>query len=176
MPRVTKMPYFSGLPNESITEFLQDYTELADGHRLTAGQKVETILHYIPYWVKDLWKTLLGYNTGNWRMFRRELKRLYSDMDTESCYTKQVLTELVDQSARNRICDEKDVIEYYQQFLAISNPLHTTNTISEDKHNTKFFKGFHPEDWMAMTNHLYPLHLGRPRNKPYKIKDVLTIA
>ncbi len=44
MPRVTKAPYFSGLPDEPIAEFLLDYTELADGHRLTDGQKVETIL------------------------------------------------------------------------------------------------------------------------------------
>ncbi|KAH9017145.1 hypothetical protein EDB85DRAFT_1897794 [Lactarius pseudohatsudake] len=55
MPRPTKAPFFAGLPDEPIADFLGDYGELADGHQLTEKQKVETTLRYIPHSLKDLW-------------------------------------------------------------------------------------------------------------------------
>ncbi len=82
-------------------------------------------------------------------------------MEAESHYTKQALMELVDSAARTKMRDEKDIVEYYQRFLTICNPLLAANLILDNECNAEFFKGFHPEDRMAMTNHLYPLHFGR---------------
>ncbi|KAI9438851.1 hypothetical protein BJY52DRAFT_1195868 [Lactarius psammicola] len=44
MPRPTKTPFFAGMSNEPIADFLSDYGELADGHKLSNKQKVEMIL------------------------------------------------------------------------------------------------------------------------------------
>jgi len=176
MPQPTKTPFFAGMSDEPIADFLSDYGELADGHRLTDRQKVETVLRYIPYSLKDLWKSLPGYATGNWMTFKRELERLYPDMDAETRYSRQGLTELVNLSARTRMRDEKDVLDYYRRFLAISNPLRTTNLISDDERNAEFFRGFHPYDRTSMANRLYPLHPHRPCNRPYELQDVYSAA
>jgi hypothetical protein len=176
MPRATKTPYFAGLPDEPIADFLFEYSELADGHRLTEKQQVETIIQYIPFSLKDLWRSLGGYKTGNWMVFSSELERLYPDMDAETCYTRQGLMDIVNLSARTQMHDEKDVLDYYRHFLAISNPLHTANLILVDKHNAEFLHGFHPYDRSSISNCLYTLHLHRPCNKPYELNDVFTVA
>jgi len=113
MPHPTKMPFFAGMSDKPITDFLSNYGELADGYRLTDRQKVEMVLRYIPYSLKDLWKSLPSYTTGNWMIFKRELERLYPDMDAETRYSRQGLTELVNLSARTQMRDEKDVLDYY---------------------------------------------------------------
>jgi hypothetical protein len=139
MPRATKTPSFDGTTGEPIIEFLADYNEIADGHGLTDQQKVEFILKYIPFSHKDLWKSLKGYATGDWTTFRRELEKLYPDMDAAARYSRQALYNLVSMSARTRMRDEKDVFDYYRRFLAISNPLHSDGQISSDERNSEFF-------------------------------------
>jgi hypothetical protein len=176
MPRATKTPSFDGMTGEPIVDFLIDYGELADGHNLTDQQKVETILRYIPPPQRDLWKTLKGYATGDWTTFRRELEKLYPDVDAAMRYSRQALLDLVNLSARTRMRDEKDVFDYYRRFLAISNPLSDSNQISSDECNSEFFRGFHPYDRASIANRLYPLHPNRPRNKPYDYKDVFSVA
>ncbi len=108
--------------------------------------------------------------------FKRELERLYPDMDAETRYSRQGLMELVNLSARTWMHDEKDVLDYYQRFLAISNPLRTTNLISDDEHNAEFFRSFHPYDRTSMANWLYPLHPHRLCNRPYELQDVYSAA
>ena len=114
MPRLTKTPFFAGLSDEPIAEFLVDYSELADGHKLTNKQKVETILRYVPHSLRDLWQSLPGFASGNWTVFSAELEKLYPNLDVEMRYSRQGLTELVNLSARTRMCDEKDVLDYSQ--------------------------------------------------------------
>ena len=176
MPRPKKYPNFDETSGEPIMDFLADFDELADGHGLSDQQKVETILKYIPAHQKDLWKSLKGYATGNWTTFRRELEKLYPDMDAASRYSRQALLDLVNLSARTRMRDEKDVFEYYRSFLAISNPLHSAGQISSDERNAEFFRGFHPYDRTSIANRLYPLHPNRARNKPYDYEDVFAVA
>jgi hypothetical protein len=147
-----------------------------DGHNLTDQQKVEFVLKYIPPSHKDLWKSLKGYATGDWTTFRGELEKLYPNMDTAARYSRQALYNLVNMSARTRMRDEKDVFNYYQRFLAISNPLHSNGQISSDERNSEFFQGFNSYDQTSIANRLYPLHPNRPHNKPYDYKDVFSVA
>ncbi len=176
MPRPTKTPFFAGLSDEPITEFLADYGELADGHKLTNKQKVETILRYVPHSLRDLWRSLPGFASGNWTVFSAELEKLYPDLDAEMHYSRQGLIDLVNLSARTQMRDKKDVLDYYRRFLAISNPLRAANLISDDERNAGFFHSFHPYDRTSLANWLYPLHPNRPRNKPYSLNDVLSVA
>jgi hypothetical protein len=75
-------PYFSGQPNELLPAFLQEFNALATSHRLTDGQKVRTILEYVPPTVRDFWKTLDGFGTGDWQTFRTTIKALYPSANT----------------------------------------------------------------------------------------------
>src|SRR6266702_1818795 len=176
MPHPTKTPFFTGLSDKPITEFLNDYGELADSHKLTNKQKVETILCYVPHSLRDLWQSLPSFASGNWTVFSAELEKLYPDLDAEMRYSRQGLIDLVNLSARTRMRNEKDVLDYYRRFLAISNPLRAANLISDDERDAGFFRGFHPNDHTSLANWLYPLHPNRPRNKPYSLNDVLSVA
>ena len=138
-----KTPFFVGLPDEPIMDFLIEYAELADRHGLLETQKIETILRYILHPLKDLWKSLSSYSSGSWSTFKNELEKLYPDMDAESQYSRQGLIELINLSSRTQMHDEKDIFDYYQRFLAICNPLHAAKQISDVERNSKFFQGFH---------------------------------
>ena len=79
-------PYFSGQPNQLLAPFLQEFDALATTHRLTDAQKVRTILEYTPLTVRDFWKTLDGFGTGDWQTFRTSIEALYPSATTR--YTK----------------------------------------------------------------------------------------
>ncbi|KAH9017144.1 hypothetical protein EDB85DRAFT_1833958, partial [Lactarius pseudohatsudake] len=116
------------------------------------------------------------FTTGNWMVFSRELEKLYPDMEAQTRYSRQGLMDLVALSARTRMREEKDVLDYYRCFLAISNPLRSAKLISEEEHDAEFFRGFHPYDCSAIAGRLYPLHPNRPRNKPYSLDDVFSAS
>ena len=44
LARTSKASCFSGKDDELLSEFLQEYEDLADGCRLTSEQKVDTII------------------------------------------------------------------------------------------------------------------------------------
>jgi hypothetical protein len=43
------MPYFSEEGGESLNDFLHEYKELADGHRLMKRQKVDWVIRYMAH-------------------------------------------------------------------------------------------------------------------------------
>jgi hypothetical protein len=47
-------PYFSGEGGESLNDFLREYEELADDHRLTERQKVDWVIRYVACSQQDL--------------------------------------------------------------------------------------------------------------------------
>lgn len=121
-PRPAEAPYFSGRRNDPIVDFLFEYDTLTTNHGLSHSQKVETIVHYIAPSMRDLWKTLDGYSTGNWATFKSTLESLYPDTSATKRYTKRALQEFVDNYAKTRrMRDEDDVMDYYRDFLALSN-------------------------------------------------------
>lgn len=70
-------PYFSGRVSDPIEDFLSEYEELADACGLTDYQKVQTIICYIPFSLRDLWKSLGGYLARNWLDLGLTLKEIY---------------------------------------------------------------------------------------------------
>ncbi len=125
MPRPAKTPFFAGLSDESIAEFLADYGELADGHKLTNKQKVETLrpaLAQRPLAVPTRLRIrqLDGLQRGAGEALPRLRRR--------NALLKKGLIDLVNLTARTRMLDEKDVLDYYRRFLAISNPLRAAPT------------------------------------------------
>ncbi|KAI9436503.1 hypothetical protein BJY52DRAFT_1098741, partial [Lactarius psammicola] len=125
-----KAPRFSGQDDEILSEFLHEYEDLADGNGLSERQKVETVLRYVPRSLQNLWKTLPGYHNARWRQFRDQLEELYPDIKAQTQCTRQGLTEFVELLAENHICEEKDVLKYYRNFLTISTPLLHDNKIT----------------------------------------------
>lgn len=175
-PRSAKAPYFSGQPDDRLADFLFEYDILASGYKLSDKEKVETILRYVPFSVRELWKTLAGYASGNWATFRATLEDLYPDIAATARYTKNVLKDFIQLSSRHRIRDENDVLQYYHRFLTISNPLRNANQITEEDRSADFFLGFHPDDRDVLSPRLFSMKPYHPSNKPHDLVDVLTAA
>jgi hypothetical protein len=74
------------------------------------SEKVETIIHYIASHMRYLWKTLDGYNTGDWETFKSTLKSLYPDTSAATRYNYTTLQEFVNISAKRRMRNEDDVM------------------------------------------------------------------
>jgi hypothetical protein len=73
-------PHFAGQDDEILSKFLHEYKDLADGNGLTEGQKVETICHYIPCSLHNLWMTLPRYRASKWQHFQAKLEELYPNI------------------------------------------------------------------------------------------------
>ncbi|KAI0277655.1 hypothetical protein BC826DRAFT_882421, partial [Russula brevipes] len=127
--RSNKTPYFSDPNKESLTDFLFDFERLANNHNLSNPEKVDEVVRYIPPSTRNFWETLDGYSTRDWDTFSATIKALYPDPNIASAYTRQRLQDFVDLSARTRLKDFSDFMNYYRTFLHISNHLINTNQI-----------------------------------------------
>ncbi|KAH9042193.1 hypothetical protein EDB85DRAFT_2139539 [Lactarius pseudohatsudake] len=175
-PRPAEAPYFSGRCNDPIVDFLFEYDILTTNHGLSDSQKVETIVHYIAPSMRDFWKTLDGYSTGDWATFKSTLESLYPDTSAKR-YTKRALQEFVDNYAKTqRMRDEDDVMSYYRDFLALSKPLSNKQRISDEERSFEFFQGFHPDDRRLLAFRLLAMKPDHPIGVPHDLEDVLTAA
>ena len=121
-PRTNRVPHFSGQASDPIHDFLCEYEEYADSCSLTERQKAETVIRYIPFSLRDFWKSRNGYAAGNCANLKRELLDIYDDTSAQSRHSEQKLVDFVRQSAKLRRCN-KDVQNYYREFLVLSDPL-----------------------------------------------------
>jgi hypothetical protein len=175
-PCLAKAPYFSGQQKDSLAEFLQEYDTLADGHKLSGQEKVECILWYIPLPLRNFWQSLNGFGAGDQAAFHTALERIYPDTAAATCYTRNSLMDFIDVSSRSRMCDEDDVVEYYQHFLILSNLLHQAQELSDCKRDIVFLQGFHPDIHERLSSHLFTMDPRCPACKPYGFEDVYTAA
>ena len=101
-------------------------------------------MEYTPPTVRDFWKTLGGFVTGDWQTFRTSIEALYPSATTR--YTELDLEDFADISAMSRVKDEGDVMLYYRRFLQMSTPLYNLKKLTDYERNTEFFEGFHSKD------------------------------
>ncbi len=174
--RSHRAPFFSGRVGDPLDEFLREYDELATSCNLTAQQKVETVLRYIPHDLRDLWKILEGYPANDWDVFHQSLQRIYEGTSAQSRYSKQKLYDFVHYNSRTRMRDEEDVIQYYRQFLVFCQPLIETRRITDDERNSAFWYGFHPDDQDKLSTRLVAKFPDQAIGQPYGFEDVFKIA
>ena len=145
-PKDSKAPYFSGRPGDPLDSFLREFEELANQSALTAQQKLETILRYIPPTLQDLWKILEGYSANDWPAFRRSLEKMYRNTSVQAKYSKPKLYEFIDYNSKTRMRGEEDVHQYYRDFHVFAQPLIESNRITMEERDSAFWYGFHEDD------------------------------
>ncbi|KAF8264010.1 hypothetical protein EI94DRAFT_1703542 [Lactarius quietus] len=147
-------PRVSNASDELLSEFLQEYEDLADGNGLPEKLKVETITHYVPRDLRKLWVTL---------------PELYPDAAEHTC-TCQELSQFTELSAEVRIRDNKDVMKYYRDFLMIATDLVDSGDLHPNDYNTEFFRGFHREDRNIIAEEiLFNVNPRHPRTEPFNV-------
>ena len=78
-------------------------------------------------------------------------------------------------SERPKFC-EADVLQFYQHFLALSNPLICAHYLTDIQRDTEFWYGFHPDDCAELCLHLDREFPWWPRDSPFNIEDVFMMA
>ena len=169
-------PFFSSKIDYLVEEFIQEFEEIADGHRLTNQQKVETIIRYIDTSQHHIWKSLQGYLNRNWHNFCNELRNEYVNPTTQGQFSKQRLVNYTDKSAQVPMKDEADVIDYHCNFNSLSKLLLDEGRITTGKHNTIFWRGFHPNNRQELYERLIAKKLDQPKGQAFDLQDVLHIA
>ena len=71
-------------------------------------------------------------------------------------FTKEGHIGFVDKSCKIRMRNDKDVMQYYRDSLAISDPLRIVNQITDEDRSAEFFRGFHPDAHDVLLDRLLP--------------------
>ncbi len=174
--RSHRAPFFSGHVGDPLDEFLREYDKLATSCNLTAQQKVETVLRYIPHDLWDLWKILEGYPANDWDLFHQSLQCIYEGTSAQSRYSKQKLYDFIHYNSQTRMHNKEDVIQYYRQFLVFCQPLIETCWITDDECNSAFWYSFHPDNQDKLSTQLVAKFPDQAIGQPYSFEDVFKIA
>ena len=174
--RSNRAPYFSGRVGDPIEDFLSEYEELANSCGLTDQQKVEAVIRYIPFALRDLWKSLDGYQAQDWTDLKADLLGIYDGTSALSRHSEQKLLEFVRESSKSRMNDEGDVLQYYRHFLVLSKPLLDSHRLTTGERDKAFWRGFHSRDRAEMYSRLIAKHPDQPAGVYFDYLDVYRVA
>ena len=79
-------------------------------------------------------------------------------------------------SSKSHINNKGNVLNYYQQFLLLSNPLLNAQQLSTSKCNKVFWCGFHSQDHTEMHARLIAKYLDQPTRVHFDYKDIYKVA
>ncbi len=82
-PQSRHTPSFTSEGGDSLDDFLCEYEELANSHRLMEQQKVDWVIRYVDHSQCDLWKSLDGYTASDWVNLCNELQGMYLETPLE---------------------------------------------------------------------------------------------
>jgi hypothetical protein len=167
------VPSFSGEGGESLEDFLHEYEELAYGHGLTERQTVDWVIWYVHSLQQDLWKSLDGFAASNWNALCNKLWGMYLEAPLECKYSKCKLSDFVIWTSKVRISEEKDVLNYFQQFNLLSKLLFNSNHLDVEGRNKYFWLSFHTEDREALKERLFAKFPNHPPSSYFDYKEVL---
>ncbi|KAH9009742.1 hypothetical protein EDB84DRAFT_1571028 [Lactarius hengduanensis] len=174
-PRSKFAPYYSGHA-DSFEDFLEEFEALAYDCALTDPQRVDVIIRYVDPSMREFWKSLNGYRSRDWPLFRQSLVNIFGNPIPRHQIMRQKLHSHVQDSSRRRMDCEDDVSQYYRQFLCYSAPLVHTGHLSEEERDAAFWYGFHPEDRKVVWPRLLGKNPLQPPDVPFHFEDVFDCA
>ncbi|KAH9030020.1 hypothetical protein EDB85DRAFT_1477594 [Lactarius pseudohatsudake] len=174
-PRSKFAPYYSGC-TDSFEDFLEEYEGLAHDCALTDPQRVDVLIRYVAPSLRDFWRSLNGYRSHDWPLFRQSLIDVFGHPTPRHQVMRQKLHSHVQDSSRRRMDCEDDVLQYYRQFLCYSAPLVHAGHLSEEERDAAFRYGFHPEDREILRPRLIGKNPFQPPDVPFRFEDVFGCA
>ncbi|KAH9011150.1 hypothetical protein EDB85DRAFT_1146371 [Lactarius pseudohatsudake] len=174
-PRSKFAPYYSGHA-DSFEDFLEEFEALAYDCALTDPQRVDVIIRYVDPSIREFWKSLNGYRSRDWPLFRQSLIDVFGNPTPRHQIMRQKLHSHVQDSSRRRMDCEDDVLQYYRQFLCYSAPLVHAGHLSEEERDAAFWYGFHPEDRKVIQPRLLGKNPFQPPDIPFHFEDVFVCA
>ncbi|KAN0133117.1 hypothetical protein V8E53_009147 [Lactarius tabidus] len=174
-PHSRSAPYFSGRCG-TFEEFLEEFEARAYDCRLTDLQRVDVLVRYVDPPVRETCKSLNGYRSCDWSLFRHSLVNVFGTTTTRHQIMKQKLRNLVEDSSRIRMDREEDVLQYYRTFKHYSDPLVRSGHLTETNRDVEFWYGFHPHDRDILWQRLLAVHPFHRNDIPFHFEDVFDCA
>ncbi|KAH9008493.1 hypothetical protein EDB83DRAFT_2531775 [Lactarius deliciosus] len=171
-PQSEYAPNFSRMDDKALQKALNEYEALADSCRLTEQLKVKMMIVYVPPFRRRVWKLLSRYASGDWPQYRRSLEH-YFHVGTRGI---RELFNFIKCSSITHISQEKEVHQYYQEFIALSQSLVTLCWLTEDYRNVMFWCGFHPDDRVLFFPLLEVRCPFQPEELAFNYEDVFEVA
>jgi hypothetical protein len=179
-PRSDEAPYFSGERPDLLEDFLYEYEQLATDCGLTGKDKVERLTLYIANEWRGLWRSLDGYATHNWDVFRQSLEEIYITPSIRKRLSGRALYHFVGlrrwSRSRSRGNKEDEVHLYYKYFLSLSKPLLDSERLTYKERDIAFWNGFDIVDRTTLFSCLVAECPRQPRGVPYDFDDVFKVA
>ncbi|KAI9433802.1 hypothetical protein BJY52DRAFT_1198427 [Lactarius psammicola] len=88
----------------------------------------------------------------------------------------QDLLEFMQRSSKRHMHCKGNVLQYYRQFLALSEPLILAHSLTAEERDAAFWSGFHPDDRNDLWLHLLAKTHCQPSDAPFHFQDVVTCA
>ncbi|KAH9167314.1 hypothetical protein EDB89DRAFT_2125817 [Lactarius sanguifluus] len=174
-PRSKFAPYYSGHAN-TFEDFLEEFEGLASDCELMDPQRVDVLICYIAPSLHDFWRSLSGYHSCDWPLFRQSLVNIFGNTTPRHQILRQKLHSYIQDSSRRRMFCEDDVLRYYRQFICFGLPLVHAGHLSGEERDAAFWYGFHPDDRQILQPRLLGKNHFQPPDIPFHFEDVLGCA
>ncbi|KAH9158549.1 hypothetical protein EDB89DRAFT_2085856 [Lactarius sanguifluus] len=174
-PRSKFAPYYSGHAN-TFEDFLEEFEGLASDCELTDPQRVDVLIRYVAPSLRDFWRSLSGYHSRDWPLFRQSLVNIFGNTTPRHQILRQKLHSYIQDSSRRRMFCEDDVLRYYRQFICFGLPLVHAGHLSGEERDAAFWYGFHPDDRQILQPRLLGKNHFQPPDIPFHFEDVLGCA
>lgn len=141
------------------------------------AEKKHFAVYYLAYDLKPIWESLDEYSdaTKTYDDFKKAVLTSYLDSSQEQ-YTLADLDLLIGNCQRVGINSLADLVNYQQQFKAITKYLKLKNRISDLEIQKLFIRGFQPALWMKISQRLQLKKPDHYPEDPYEMKDVQDAA
>ena len=133
-------PKFDGKP-ASLSPFLDEVEQLAQGCGLTPKQHIEWAVHYSPNDERELWQLQSAVGTDDWEKFKKELFELYPGSTGERKYSIANLQTLIEKQATADIADAEEFGVYRRSFLTVATYLKNKARLTDREISIYFLKG-----------------------------------
>ena len=98
-PRSRHAPYFSGRRG-TLEAFLEEFEREAYDCRLTDPQRVDILISYIDPYLHEFCRSLDGFCSCDWRLFRHSLVNVYGTPISHHQIKRQKLRDFIEDSSR----------------------------------------------------------------------------
>lgn len=168
-------PKFDGKP-ASLSPFLDEVEQLAQGCGLTPKQHIEWAVRYSPNDERELWQLQSAVGTDDWEKFKKELFELYPGSTGERKYSIANLQTLIEKQATADIADAEEFGVYRRSFLTVATYLKNKARLTDREISIYFLKGLEQSFRDKVQGQLKAENPTHHSDDPYTLTEISTAA
>ena len=166
-------PKFDGKP-ASLSPFLDEVEQLAEGCGLSLKQHIEWAIRYAPNDERELWQLQTAVGTEDWELFKKELFELYPGSTGERKYSIANLQYLVEKQSNANIEDAEEFGIYRRSFLTVATYLKKKSCLTDREISIYFLKGLEQTFRTKVQDQLKAENPKHHTDDPYTLSEIST--